>query len=88
MEIRVTGQELVTEKNETLHIAYWLIGGGEKGYGIRIAVEPGGEQAEVRELSTQQEEVEALLGRMARCQVTPVTLADVAYDWLCERTSL
>ncbi len=88
MEIRVTGRELVTEKNETLHIAYWLIGGGERGYGIRIAAEPGGEQAEARELSPRREEVEALLERLVRCQVTPVTLADVAYDWLCERTSL
>lgn len=88
MEIRVTSRELVTEKEETLHIAYWLIGDGEKGYGIRIAAEPGGEQAEAKELSPQREEVEALLGRMARCQVTPVTLADVAYDWLCEKTSL
>ncbi len=88
MDIRVTSQKLVTEKAETLHIAYWLIGDGEKGYGIRVAVEPGGEQAEARELSPRREDVEALLERMARCQVTPVTLLDVAYDWLCERTSL
>ncbi len=79
--------EIRTEKGEMLLVTYTLLE-EIRGYGVRVTEELRGDQAEARELSSDRAEVEELLTRLFRCQVTPTTLHDVAYDWLCGKYTL
>lgn len=55
---------------------------GEDAEVYGVAVEYGGERAELRSLTVSRRRAEALLERMRRGRVTPVTARDVVEDWL------
>ncbi|MCI8909774.1 MAG: hypothetical protein HFG09_03755 [Oscillibacter sp.] len=57
---------------------------GEEAECYGVAVEYGGERAELRDLTPSRGRAEELLERMRRGQVTPVTARDVVEDWLLE----
>ena len=54
-------------------------------YGVEIYVPETGERQLVRAVTPSRREAEALLDRIATGFVTPVTLRDVVYDWLCSK---
>ena len=51
-------------------------------YGVRV--ESGGERAEIPGITASQTRILALVSRMMRGGVTPVTARDVVEDWLLE----
>lgn len=57
---------------------------GEDAEVYGVAVEYGGERAELRNLTVSRRRAEALLERMRRGRVTTVTARDVVEDWLLE----
>ncbi len=51
-------------------------------YGAAVEI-AGGERAELTDLYPARAPAEEFVSKLCRCLVTPVTLADVAYDELC-----
>ncbi|MBQ3076416.1 MAG: hypothetical protein IJC43_01020 [Clostridia bacterium] len=60
----------------------WIEASGEPIYGVEIEAEPTGECVTLSALSTDGQRVETLLAALMRGAVTPLTAADVVYDWL------
>ena len=56
---------------------------GYPSYGVGIAVCENGEETMVRGITTKEDEARSLADILATNYVTPVSLGDVVYDWLC-----
>ncbi len=57
-------------------------------YGIAIVTFPKGEQTLVNSVTTNRSYAFKLARILSRCAVTPTTVHDVVYDWLCENAEL
>jgi hypothetical protein len=53
-------------------------------YGIRVSALERGETTLLRHITVNRNKILELTQKLARNFVTPVTLRDVVYDWLCE----
>jgi len=56
---------------------------GVESYGVGIAIEESGEEAYVRNITLQSSEIFRLTSLLSSNFATPVTLSDIAEDWLC-----
>ena len=54
---------------------------GKADYGLRLTV-PGGDSSELRGVTFSLSAIRRLLGRLMRCDVTPMSLRDIVDDWL------
>ncbi len=81
-------QEIVTEKGMRLFLRYGLISDDERGYGICISSETDDCYSEARGLSLNRKEIERLIIKLARGEVTPVALHDIVSDWICEKYTI
>jgi hypothetical protein len=52
-------------------------------YGVCISIAENGVQNVVRHITCSLEKIEKLVRLLSENSVTPVTLQDVVYDWLC-----
>ncbi len=53
-------------------------------FGISVSIPKTGERRDLPCISPDRDAIAALLRRVETGSVTPATLADVVYDWLCE----
>ena len=58
----------------------------DKRYGVCVSDESGQERLAVNDVTSVRDTAERLVTILARNEVTPVSLYDVVYDWICEET--
>lgn len=68
----------------TMEISYRLTERNAQ-YGVLIKNEATGESASAPDISPDRREIEALVERLADCNVTPTTLMDIIEDYLAVR---
>ncbi|MDR3277510.1 MAG: DUF6514 family protein [Oscillospiraceae bacterium] len=79
-------------ENRKLTLAYSVLidkiadcsGNMLKSYGIRVSALERGDTALLRDITVNGDKILELTQTLARNFVTPATLRDVVYDWLCE----
>ena len=86
--LKGTGKEktfvyYVTES--TPEPAFQDVGRGRR-YGVCVSDESGQERLAVNDVTGIKDTAERLVDILARNEVTPVTLYDVVYDWICSES--
>lgn len=84
---KIYKNHITTEEGREINLEYSLTEEEEldtRQYGIRATIVETGESAEVKNISVSKENVLELMENISRCSVTPCTLYDVVYDFLCK----
>ena len=88
MKTEIARRELITSRNEKKEFVYYLIENedaesGEICFGIEISESSGGASSCIKNITSKREKVKGLIEKLADGTVTPVTLYDIVYDWVC-----
>lgn len=84
MRIRMDCCEIQRENGQKLQLEYYLLADGES-CGVEVRCRDGETESAdaVPDITRAQSRAEELIRRLCRGAVTPVSLRDVLYDWLC-----
>lgn len=84
-EIKYRGITTYAKDGRALLLTYAILvdkSGGTERYGVKITEHRSGEYSQVLDLTNDTRQIFGLIDRLAKCAVTPTTLADVVADWL------
>jgi hypothetical protein len=84
-KIRTTGGERLTLIYSVTidELSEASLASGLESYGASVAVKESGEEICIRHITLRSAEIFSLTSVLSRNYVTPSTLGDVVYDWLC-----
>lgn len=86
-EIKYREIQTKTENGRSLLLSYIVLADKSKSagrYGVRVVEQNSGETAQAADLTTDAGRIYDLVDQLARCAVTPTTLADIVADWARE----
>lgn len=91
-KIIICEKKMRTDSGETLTLVYSITvdalletppGAELESYGTSICIHESGEECSLRHITTASSEIFSLTELLSANLVTPLTLPDVVYDWLC-----
>jgi len=91
-KMTVCKKRIKTDRGEKLTLIYSVtidellpasFDAGLESYGAAIGVKESGEEICIRHITLRSSEILALTSSLSSNSVTPTTLPDIIYDWLC-----
>ena len=84
MKVQMDSCKITMENGTVLHLTYYLLSDGER-FGVEIRCRDGDAESadSISDLTGNRVRAEELIRMLCRGSVTPLSLRDVLYDWIC-----